>query len=479
MARARRREAAARRAGAARRPAHDRQPGQAQRARPRHPRRARRRAAAARGALPADHRRRQGLLRRLRHRRAAAGTDFAQAAEAIVAHPFTAAIEALDAYPFPVLAGAQRPRDRRRAGAGALVRPARLQRRRAARHAAGAARPRLLAHRAAQVPRRDRRAAHARAVLHRAQRRRAARRSAGASSARSCPRDEVAARGVELAAEIAANAPLSLVGNKRVIRALLAARGRARTRGRGGARRAARRRASARRTSARACARSRRSARRAGRVVKDARATMEGCARLVARSSWRCRLGRRPAAHAMPARRPPRRRRAGRRPADRRGAPRARSASRSPAGWSTASSSPPRARDFWTYDWGLRASPNRPWRRWGTDRLVRTRARRARGYRARATRTRRASGIADLSRTARRPLRQELRRARPRVAPERARRRHPLPAASTGSSGGAWAPRLVDEALSQDARRPLRRRRRGLRVHRPGAWTCAGRAGSS
>ena len=27
--------------------------------------------------------------------------------------------------------------------------------------------------------------------------------------------------------------------------------------------------------------------------------------------------------------------------------------------------------DFWTYDWGTRAMPNRPWRRWGTDRLVR------------------------------------------------------------------------------------------------------------
>ena len=33
------------------------------------------------------------------------GQGFAEAAEAIVAHPFTAAIEALDAYPFPVLAG--------------------------------------------------------------------------------------------------------------------------------------------------------------------------------------------------------------------------------------------------------------------------------------------------------------------------------------------------------------------------------------
>jgi enoyl-CoA hydratase/carnithine racemase len=39
------------------------------------------------------------------------------------------------------------------------------------------------------------------------------------------PAADVAARGVELAAEIAANAPLSLAGNKRVIRSLLAARG--------------------------------------------------------------------------------------------------------------------------------------------------------------------------------------------------------------------------------------------------------------
>ena len=78
---------------------------------------------------------------------------------------------------------------------------------------------------AAQVHRRDRRPAHARAVLHRAQHRRAARRSAGASSARSCRPPRSRPAGVELAAEIAANAPLSLAGNKRVIRALLAAEG--------------------------------------------------------------------------------------------------------------------------------------------------------------------------------------------------------------------------------------------------------------
>ena len=128
--------------------------------------------------------------------------------------------------PIPCSPRIGRPRDRRRARAGAVVRPARLQRRRAARDAAGAAGAGLLAHGAAQVRRRDRRAAHARAVLHRAQHRRARRRSAGGWSARSLPAAEVAARGVELAAEIAANAPLSLAGNKRVIGELLAARGR-------------------------------------------------------------------------------------------------------------------------------------------------------------------------------------------------------------------------------------------------------------
>jgi murein endopeptidase len=33
---------------------------------------------------------------------------------------------------------------------------------------------------------------------------------------------------------------------------------------------------------------------------------------------------------------------------------------------------PAEGRDFWTFDWGTRLSPNRSWRRWGTDRLVRT-----------------------------------------------------------------------------------------------------------
>ena len=52
--------------------------------------------------------------------------------------------------------------------------------------------------------------------------------------------EKLAERAVEFAAEIAANAPLSLTGNKRVIGELLAAEGRLDPDGRGGARRAAR-----------------------------------------------------------------------------------------------------------------------------------------------------------------------------------------------------------------------------------------------
>jgi murein endopeptidase len=58
---------------------------------------------------------------------------------------------------------------------------------------------------------------------------------------------------------------------------------------------------------------------------------------------------------------------------------------------------PAEGRDFWTYDWGTRLSPNRPWRRWGTDRLVRTLLDVIRGYRAAHPEAPRV-GIADLSR---------------------------------------------------------------------------------
>ena len=150
--------------------------------------------------------------------------DFARAAEAIVAHPFTAAIEALDAYPFPVLAALNGHAiggglelalscDLRVCSADARLGmpPARLglvyshTGLRKFIDALGAPRTRELFFTARNV---------------------------GAEEAlrwglvgEVLPAGDVAARGVELAAEIAANAPLSLVGNKRVIRALLAAEG--------------------------------------------------------------------------------------------------------------------------------------------------------------------------------------------------------------------------------------------------------------
>lgn len=58
---------------------------------------------------------------------------------------------------------------------------------------------------------------------------------------------------------------------------------------------------------------------------------------------------------------------------------------------------PAEGRDFWTFDWGTRLSPNRPWRRWGTDRLVRTLLDVIGEYRAANPGAPRV-GIADLSR---------------------------------------------------------------------------------
>jgi enoyl-CoA hydratase/carnithine racemase len=148
----------------------------------------------------------------------------AEAAEAIVAHPFTAAIEALDAYPNPVLAAINGHAiggglelalscDLRVCSADARLGmpPARLglvyshTGLRKFLDAVGAPRTRELFFTARNI-------------------------AAGEALAwglvgEVVPAADVAARGVELAAEIAANAPLSLAGNKRVIAALLAAEG--------------------------------------------------------------------------------------------------------------------------------------------------------------------------------------------------------------------------------------------------------------
>jgi enoyl-CoA hydratase/carnithine racemase len=155
---------------------------------------------------------------------AGAGDTFATAAGAIVAHPFTAAIAALDAFPYPVVAALNGHAiggglelalscDLRVCSDAAQLGmpPARLglvyshTGLRKFLDAIGAPRTRELffTARAVDAPR----------AL-----------EWGLVGEVVAPGD-VAARAVEVAAAIAANAPLSLAGNKRVIRALLDARG--------------------------------------------------------------------------------------------------------------------------------------------------------------------------------------------------------------------------------------------------------------
>jgi murein endopeptidase len=109
---------------------------------------------------------------------------------------------------------------------------------------------------------------------------------------------------------------------------------------------------------------------------------------------------------------------------------------------------PVEGRDFWTYDWGTRLSPNRPWRRWGTDRLVRTLLDVIAGYRAAHPEAPRV-GIADLSRKHGGPFGRNfggLGHASHQngldvdVLYPRRDRRERLP----------WHPGLVDQELSQD-----------------------------
>ena len=149
--------------------------------------------------------------------------DFPQAAEAIVAHPFASAIAAVDAYPYPVLAALNGHAiggglelalscDLRVCSAEARLGmpPARLgliyshTGLRKFVDAIGAPRTRELFFTARAVS--------------------AAEALGWGLVGEVVPAADVAARGVELAAEIAANAPLSLAGNKRVIGELLAAR---------------------------------------------------------------------------------------------------------------------------------------------------------------------------------------------------------------------------------------------------------------
>ena len=151
--------------------------------------------------------------------------EFEERAERLVAHPFTEAIDALEAFPYPTLAALPG----HTIGGGlelALACDLRVaQDDDQARDAAGEAGARLLAHRPAPLHRRDRRAAHARAVPARPLHRRAhgagvGPRQPASPRPRSWRRRRSSWRG-----ELAGNAPLSQLGNKRVIAALLGAEG--------------------------------------------------------------------------------------------------------------------------------------------------------------------------------------------------------------------------------------------------------------
>ena len=90
--------------------------------------------------------------------------------------------------------------------------------------------------------------------------------------------------------------------------------------------------------------------------------------------------------------------------------------------------------DWFTYDWGTHSSPNRIWRRYGHERMVRMLLRVVGEYRLAHPEAPRV-GIADLSRPQGRLVRPPLRRAGPRLAPERPRRRRALPAAGRPGDG--------------------------------------------
>jgi enoyl-CoA hydratase/carnithine racemase len=150
--------------------------------------------------------------------------ELAERAEALVAHPFAAAIDALDAFPYPAVAALNGHAiggglelalacDLRIASADAKLGmpPAKLglvyshTGLRRFVDAIGVARTRELFYTARNVS--------------------AARAEAWGLVNQVVPADELAAFAVDYAAGIAANAPLSLAGNKRVLRELLAAEG--------------------------------------------------------------------------------------------------------------------------------------------------------------------------------------------------------------------------------------------------------------
>jgi murein endopeptidase len=109
---------------------------------------------------------------------------------------------------------------------------------------------------------------------------------------------------------------------------------------------------------------------------------------------------------------------------------------------------PPEGRDFWTYDWGTRLSPNRPWRRWGTDRLVRTLLDVIGSYRAAHPDAARV-GIADLSRPHGGPFGASF-GGLGHSSHQNGLDADVLYPRTDGVERRAWKPALVDDALAQE-----------------------------
>jgi murein endopeptidase len=109
---------------------------------------------------------------------------------------------------------------------------------------------------------------------------------------------------------------------------------------------------------------------------------------------------------------------------------------------------PAAGRDFWTYDWGLRTSPNRAWRRSGTDGLVRTVLRVVAEHRAAHPGAPRV-GIADLSRRHGGGFGAEF-GGLGHVSHQNGRDVDVLYPRRDGAERHPGSPRLVDEALAQD-----------------------------
>ena len=146
---------------------------------------------------------------------------FAEEAEKLVAHPFADAIEALEAYPFPIVAAL----NGHAIGGGLELALACDLRVAAAGPGWGCRRPSSgwsTRTRASQVPRHVG-AARTRELFLTGAQRDAETALDGAWSTPWSRADALEAAALDLAVEIAANAPLSQRGNKRVMRELLAA----------------------------------------------------------------------------------------------------------------------------------------------------------------------------------------------------------------------------------------------------------------